>query len=324
MEQSKRLYRSLDQRLIGGVCGGIGEYFDIDPSIVRLIAILGFVLGFGSLGIAYLVMWIVVPDNPDQTIPPADATGSEMSSAATSSAVSGVAADSGQPVDGVVNDGEVEPPVASDGNPEPVPAEPAPANAYYKSPYEGAANATPSPEMIQSGVKTGSAVFGIILMALGVLGLIPLLRLDVDIWRLWPLFILVPGLYQLVTPDRIVGDYTWTRASDAFGSIMLGLVLLGCTFNWISWMMWLYFIQLWPFLVIAGGIAVLGSALHKSWIGAIGGLMVLAVLLFSAALGYQGPYQLPFTPLNPLPEWPHMNYFFRDLINSLHIDTGVI
>lgn len=265
MEQTKRLYRSLDQRLIGGVCGGLGEYFDIDPSIVRLIAILGFVLGFGSLGVAYLVMWIVVPDNPDQT-----PTNGESSVAHTAKPT--VEQTVEQAVEPTA-DQTVEPTADQPVGPTDVPSD------AVTSPTPDLTNvsSTTTSEVVQTGVKTGSLVFGAILMGLGVLGLIPLLGLDVDIWRLWPLFILVPGIYQLVTPDSAVGDYTWSRASDAFGSIVLGLILLGCTFNVISWMMWLYFMQLWPFLVIAGGIAVLGSALHKTWVGSIGGLIVLAV-----------------------------------------------
>lgn len=50
--------------MIGGVCGGIGEYFDIDPTIVRLAwAFMALWVGFGVL--AYLIAWIVIPLNPN-------------------------------------------------------------------------------------------------------------------------------------------------------------------------------------------------------------------------------------------------------------------
>lgn len=56
----KRLMRSQDNKVIGGVCGGIGEYFDIDPVLIRVITVVLFFLnGFGLL--AYLVGWIVIP-----------------------------------------------------------------------------------------------------------------------------------------------------------------------------------------------------------------------------------------------------------------------
>ena len=50
--------------MIGGVCGGIAEFFNIDPSWVRLFFILFFLLGGSSL-LVYLIMWIVVPLAPE-------------------------------------------------------------------------------------------------------------------------------------------------------------------------------------------------------------------------------------------------------------------
>ncbi len=62
----KRLYRSKKDRIIAGICGGIAEYFDIDPTLVRIIAVLTiFVNGIGL--IAYLIAWIVIPQNAEQS-----------------------------------------------------------------------------------------------------------------------------------------------------------------------------------------------------------------------------------------------------------------
>ncbi|HVP06366.1 MAG TPA: PspC domain-containing protein [Candidatus Acidoferrum sp.] len=59
----KRLYRSSTDHYIGGVCGGLGEYFGIDPAIVRILAlVLLFVHGVGA--IAYLIFWIAVRKRP--------------------------------------------------------------------------------------------------------------------------------------------------------------------------------------------------------------------------------------------------------------------
>ena len=55
--EPKRLYRSQRNRIIAGVCGGIGEYFNIDPIIVRVLAIV--IPGFGW--IAYLVCALIIP-----------------------------------------------------------------------------------------------------------------------------------------------------------------------------------------------------------------------------------------------------------------------
>ena len=59
----KRLYRSRKNRMLGGVCGGIAEYFDIDPVIVRLIAVALFFVG-GSALLAYVIALIIIPYEP--------------------------------------------------------------------------------------------------------------------------------------------------------------------------------------------------------------------------------------------------------------------
>ena len=59
----KRLYRSRKNRMLGGVCGGIAEYFDIDPVIVRLVAVALFFVG-GSAVLAYIIALIIIPYEP--------------------------------------------------------------------------------------------------------------------------------------------------------------------------------------------------------------------------------------------------------------------
>lgn len=60
---NKRLYRSRDNSMIAGVCGGIGEYFDIDPTYIRLLWIL-FIFAGGSGILVYIIAWIVIPQHP--------------------------------------------------------------------------------------------------------------------------------------------------------------------------------------------------------------------------------------------------------------------
>ena len=61
--KGKKLYRSRENAMLAGVCGGIGEYFDIDPTIVRLAWV---VLGFcGGVGIcAYIISAVIIPQRP--------------------------------------------------------------------------------------------------------------------------------------------------------------------------------------------------------------------------------------------------------------------
>jgi phage shock protein C len=59
----KRLVRSWADRKIAGVCGGLADYFDLDPTLLRVIWVL-LVLCAGTGLLAYIVMWIVVPSAP--------------------------------------------------------------------------------------------------------------------------------------------------------------------------------------------------------------------------------------------------------------------
>jgi len=61
---AKRLYRSREDRILGGVCGGMAEYFRTDPSLMRLLWIL-FTLLTGGIGLFfYFAAWILIPVEP--------------------------------------------------------------------------------------------------------------------------------------------------------------------------------------------------------------------------------------------------------------------
>jgi phage shock protein C len=61
----KRLYRSKRDRILGGVCAGLGNYLNLDPVLIRV----GWVVAFFAAGIgflAYLIAWIIIPEDPTQ------------------------------------------------------------------------------------------------------------------------------------------------------------------------------------------------------------------------------------------------------------------
>ena len=60
--KDKRLIKSFSNRMISGVCGGIGEYFNIDPTVVRLLWAILTAGGFGSGLLVYIIAAIVVPE----------------------------------------------------------------------------------------------------------------------------------------------------------------------------------------------------------------------------------------------------------------------
>ncbi len=59
----KRLYRSRTDRMLAGVCGGIGQYLNIDPTLIRLAFLFLAIWGGGGV-LAYLIAWIVIPEEP--------------------------------------------------------------------------------------------------------------------------------------------------------------------------------------------------------------------------------------------------------------------
>jgi phage shock protein C len=64
MDMAKKFCRSASQKMLGGVCGGLAEYFDIDVSIVRLLLVgVGLVTAILPMTFFYIIAWIVVPQD---------------------------------------------------------------------------------------------------------------------------------------------------------------------------------------------------------------------------------------------------------------------
>jgi phage shock protein PspC (stress-responsive transcriptional regulator) len=62
-DPNKKLYRSRN-RMVGGVCAGLGEYLNIDPTVVRVIVVLGVFFTFSGAALVYLAMWLLIPEAP--------------------------------------------------------------------------------------------------------------------------------------------------------------------------------------------------------------------------------------------------------------------
>lgn len=61
MSEKKQLTRSRSNRMLGGVCGGLGEYFDVDPTWIRIAFVALILFGMGSPLIGYLLLWLIIP-----------------------------------------------------------------------------------------------------------------------------------------------------------------------------------------------------------------------------------------------------------------------
>jgi phage shock protein C len=63
--ESKKLYRSRTDKMVAGVCGGLGRYLGFDPTLIRLAFVLLMLFGVGAGLLAYLLMMIVMPLEPE-------------------------------------------------------------------------------------------------------------------------------------------------------------------------------------------------------------------------------------------------------------------
>ena len=74
---TKRLYRSRSDRMIGGVCGGLGEYLSIDPTVIRILYVL-FALTGGSGIFIYLILLLIIPEEPWEKEPATETEDEEV------------------------------------------------------------------------------------------------------------------------------------------------------------------------------------------------------------------------------------------------------
>ncbi len=165
----KQLHRSRDDRMLGGVCGGIAEYLDMDPTIVRLLAVLITLVGNVAAVIAYLVMWIAVPEGP-----------------------SGAALVAAQGRDVTMSEG-----TERSNAPGPVPDAPPPPPP---PPRHATAGASPAHHETASGSGRGrgGVWFGAILVLVGVALLVQIFIPAIRLWEFWPVIIIVAGVLMIL------------------------------------------------------------------------------------------------------------------------------
>jgi phage shock protein PspC (stress-responsive transcriptional regulator) len=208
-----RLYRSVDDRVIGGVCGGLAERFDIDPSLIRIAWALVTILSGGVLFLLYVVMWIVVPEQPApgsagwRPAPPPgpDAMGGwQPPTAAGAAGVAGAADAAGAGGYGATAAGE--PATAADWTPV---GEPGATGGAGTTPPPNA-TAWVAPDEVYASRRAaraarraerdrnGALVFGGILIVLGLWFLLDQYLPDVNLGQYWPVLLIGLGVVLLV------------------------------------------------------------------------------------------------------------------------------
>lgn len=174
--EGRKLYRSRDDQMLGGVCAGIADYFEMDASIVRMLVVVLAVVGNAAVVIAYIVMWVVVPETPlGQVVAESSAAPAAVPTSPPPAAAPFAPASTTS----------VEPPA------------PAPATAV-------APPSTQLSEQVQGGIRSGVVWFGVILIVFGAMLLADLVYPDLSIWGFWPatllgLFFVAGGIHTMLT-----------------------------------------------------------------------------------------------------------------------------
>jgi phage shock protein PspC (stress-responsive transcriptional regulator) len=164
---NRRLYRSTTDSILGGVAGGVADYLDADPAIVRIVwAILAVVTG-GIFVVLYVVMWIVVPEGEQ----PAMTAGAAEAPAAESAGGGSVASGTAEP-----------------GSP------------AHSAPI--APTGTPAARHVRRrGSGNGGLIFGLILIGIGAYFLVRQ-YVSINMDRLWPIGLVLLGVLLLVVAMR--------------------------------------------------------------------------------------------------------------------------
>jgi phage shock protein C len=269
MNTHRRLFKS-DDPVFAGVCGGVAEYFELDPTLIRILAVIVVLAGVGLPIIAYIIAMIIMPkrsgDYPDyiEVQPAAAQAAGASASAAGATGATGAASATGWT--GAATAQEA-PPVGC---------------AYTTcnpKAYDAADPAEQVPDHHQRHTRLRNGVMvGVVLVAIGLLALLATF-FDLSVWRFWPVIVIVLGFMMLCTPSR--NGWRLERAGHAISCITVGLTLQLWTLGLISGNAFFHtFVHLWPILLVILGLSVIGSATEQSVFKLFGSLLFSATLLF--------------------------------------------
>jgi hypothetical protein len=120
-------------------------------------------------------------------------------------------------------------------------------------------------------------MFGALLVVAGLIALFGGFTSVFDVLRLWPLLIVFGGLMQMFSRH---GEVVVKRVAEGLGTVAVGLLLLGNTFGYVPWTVWFTLISLWPLLLVALGIELVGRGLHMNWLRALSNVVLILGLAY--------------------------------------------
>jgi phage shock protein C len=310
MDNRKQLYRS-DDAMLAGVCGGLAEYFNIDATLVRFVAVVLVLLGVGTPILAYLILLFVMPKKPvgyqpyvevkvtdatpkggaqqapvTDTAAPASVVGAGAAAATAATTATSYATTVG-PQNGYGY--TVSPGGASCARPS------SPGSCYTASNSQAFDAVTP--DMVDEAGGTtrqnkgagelkprlsGAIIMGILLVGVGLCALLGQF-IHISIWSFWPMVLVIVGLITLFTPGR--EGWRLERAGSGIVLITIGVILLFCMLGLIPAGIRVFIhgmMHLWPVILITAGLSILGGALKSSVFSLLGALLLSATLVFGA------------------------------------------
>lgn len=279
-KEVKRLYRS-DDGVIAGVCAGIAEYCDIDPVIVRILAVLLSISSFGVVVLVYVLLWLVMP----RRVSAGDPISCDAYLRVDPCAQPGPSAPpaGSRPIPPVGHD--VQAAYAASAAQQAGQANQAPYAAYYEAvAATGARNASSRETAAGMGGTTRVVVWaGVILLFIGVAALLSSVVNEVSWWQLWPCLVILAGLVEMVVPSR--REFRIRRFSRGIVVFSLGILLLLITIHMLSWQtIILMFEKLWPLLLIALGIDIISRAVGNELLALAAALCVVAMVVCAATV----------------------------------------
>ena len=309
MTSEKRLLRSR-KALVGGVCAGVADYFDVDPVVVRILAVVFTFASAGLLAVPYVAMWMVVPLEPKEVAPldvqpqavhseTYGAVDVDASRKAEQGAPKGASAAQAagwhyahpsyasaahvppEPPAGATRTRPIPTPPAT-----PVPpgdaqgAQHAPFTPPTPPAYEGWAPVPPQHphqplhppvEPSRTGVKAALWA-GSFLLFFGASAMVASMVEGVVWWQYWPLLFVIVGIVRMVVPGE--EGHRMRKFVDGLIAFGIGSVLLTMSLGILAWeSIELMLTSLWPLLLVVLGLLLLGGALKSPSLTLLAGVL---------------------------------------------------
>lgn len=182
----RKLYRSRKDNMIAGVAGGMAEYFDVDPALIRLLFVVTTFMG-GIGPIAYIVMWIIVPYEP--AITPASAQPAQAAAGYNTFTVD---------ADGTTTSGPAN--TSSEGADPSAAANSSATGSGEQTNYHAAGQPQPGAPVYTK--QKDNRALGVVLVAIGLVFLADNFIPMFSFWDYWPLLLIGIGIWILSKPSR--------------------------------------------------------------------------------------------------------------------------